>query len=252
MALSPRRSRRALLRRRSWQAAHRLRVEPAVRRREHRRSSPAMLRAAHAGCRCGVPFRRLSGVTSGYATGGAAAIGIRSPGAAAILPTCYRSTTCCRLPRVAARSRTTSRVLCPSPLAPRLRDRRRRRSRRGSATSTPDVRLAYSRALLRSYVYSPAARFRGAGMFRSTRFIAMALPGNSALAGADSTYRPLEVGVIPGISAQDGAANCITFGRNFNTYISTHIVRLSLSYRAVVYTRQFLAITPDFACMSAM
>ena len=136
MAPTPRRSRRPLLRRRSWQAACHLPVEPAVRRREHRRSSPAMLRAAHAGCRCGAPFPRLSGVTSGYATGGAAAIGIRSPGAAAILLTCYRSTTCCRLPRVAARNRTISRAL-PTTACATATDQRRRRSRRGSATSTP-------------------------------------------------------------------------------------------------------------------
>ena len=99
---------RPRLRRRSWPAAARLRVVRAARRGEHRRSALAMLRSAHAGRRRGAPFQRLSGVTSGCATGGAAAIGTRSPVAAAIRPTCYRFTTCCRLPRGAARSRTIS------------------------------------------------------------------------------------------------------------------------------------------------
>ena len=92
-ALMSRRGRRVLLRRRSWKAACRLRVEPAVRGSEHRRGSPLMLRAVLAGRRYGAPFPRRSGVTFGCATGGAAAIAIRSPGAAVIPPTCRRSTT---------------------------------------------------------------------------------------------------------------------------------------------------------------
>ena len=51
---------------------------------------------------------RLSGATSGYATEDAAVIAIRSPGVAAPLPICCRSTTCCRSPRAVARSRSTS------------------------------------------------------------------------------------------------------------------------------------------------
>ncbi len=132
MALKPCRIRRALLRRRSWQAACRLCVERAGRRWE-RRSSPAMLRAAHAGRRCGAPFLRLSGARSGCATGDAVAIGIRSPDAAAIPPTCYRSITCYRLPRVAARSRITcSCRALPTTACATATDRHRRRSRRGS------------------------------------------------------------------------------------------------------------------------
>ena len=50
---------------------------------------------------------RLSGATSGSATEDAAVIAIRSPGAAAPLPICCRSTTCCQSPRGVARSRPT-------------------------------------------------------------------------------------------------------------------------------------------------
>ena len=106
-ALMSRRGRRALLRRRSWQAACRPHVEPAVRRPDHRRRSPVLLRAVLAGRRYGAPYPRRSGATSGCATGGAAAIAIRSPGAGVIPPTYCRSTTCSRLPKVAARSRPT-------------------------------------------------------------------------------------------------------------------------------------------------
>ena len=97
-----------------------------------------MFRWARAARRRGAPFRRLSGVTSGCATGGAAAIGIRSPVAAAIPPTCYRSTTCCRLPRGAARNRKTwlSRAWHTTACATAT-DPLRRRSRGRSATSTP-------------------------------------------------------------------------------------------------------------------
>ena len=60
-------------------------------------------------------------------------IGIRSPDAAAIPPTCYRSITCYRLPRVAARSRITcSCRALPTTACATATDRHRRRSRRGS------------------------------------------------------------------------------------------------------------------------
>ena len=120
MAPTPRRSRRPLLRRRSWQAACHLPVEPAVRRREHRRSSPAMLRAAHAGCRCGAPFPRLSGVTSGYATGA-----LLLSGSAHRAPLRFFSPATDRPPAAGCRGwrpgTGQSRVLCPPPHAPRLR-----------------------------------------------------------------------------------------------------------------------------------
>ena len=53
----PRRSGRPLLRRRSCHAARLLGVQPSGRQREHRSSAPAMSREAHAGRRCGAPFR---------------------------------------------------------------------------------------------------------------------------------------------------------------------------------------------------
>ena len=129
---------RSRLRRRSRSAACGLRVVRAARRGERRRRAPAMLHSARAGRRRGAPFRRLSGVSSGCATGGAAAIGTRSPVAAAIPPTCYRSTTCCRLPRGADRSRRTwlSRAWHTTACATAT-DPLRRRSRGRSATSTP-------------------------------------------------------------------------------------------------------------------
>ncbi len=57
--------------------------------------------------RRGATFPRLSGATSGNATVDAAVIAIRSPGAAAPLPICCRSTTCCQSPRAVDRSRPT-------------------------------------------------------------------------------------------------------------------------------------------------
>ena len=57
--------------------------------------------------RGGATFPRLSGATSGNATEDAAVIAIRSPGAAAPLPICCRSTTCCRSPKGTARIRET-------------------------------------------------------------------------------------------------------------------------------------------------
>ena len=57
--------------------------------------------------RRGATFLRLSGATSGYATEDAAVIAILSPGVAAPLPICCRSTTSCRSPRAAARTCST-------------------------------------------------------------------------------------------------------------------------------------------------
>ena len=58
------------------------------------------------------PIPRLSGATYGNATEDAAAIAIRSPGAAATRPICCRSTTCCRSPKGAARIRQTCVLAC--------------------------------------------------------------------------------------------------------------------------------------------
>ena len=79
---------------------------------------------------------RLSGATSGSATEDAAVIAIRSPGAAAPLPICCRSTTCCQSPRGVARSRPTwfSAALLITACATAT-DRRLRRSPRCSASS---------------------------------------------------------------------------------------------------------------------
>ena len=165
---------RPRLRRRSWSAACRVRVVRAARRGEHRRSVPAMLRSARAGRRGGAPFRRRSGVTSGCATGGAAAIGIRSPVAAAIRPTCCRSTTCCRWPRGAARSRRTWLLRAWHTTAcATATDQLRRPSRRGSAASTRWARaeLVARRALLQAV----CGRSRPCE-FRRFRRVSWALP----------------------------------------------------------------------------
>ena len=73
-----------------------------------RRTRPANLFTAATHPRRGATFPRRSGATSGYATVDAAVIASRSPGGAAPLPICCRSTTCCRSPRAVARSRPTS------------------------------------------------------------------------------------------------------------------------------------------------
>ena len=134
MALTPRRSHLAPFRRRSRQLPCHLMVERQAPRRDHRRTSPAILRTAHDGRRYAAPSPRLSGAISGNATKDAAVIAIRSPVAAAPRPICCRSTTCCRSPRAAARSRTISnwRALLITAGAT---DRLRRRSR-CSATPT--------------------------------------------------------------------------------------------------------------------
>ena len=84
--------------------------------------------------RHGATFLQLFGATSGTATEDAAVIAIRSPGVAAPLPICCRSTTCCRSPRGVARSRPISswRALLITECA-MATDRLRRRSRRRSA-----------------------------------------------------------------------------------------------------------------------
>ena len=85
---------------------------PTVDRPKHqpgqRRTQPANLFTAATHPRRGATFPRRSGATSGYATVDAAVIASRSPGGAAPLPICCRSTTCCRSPRAVARSRPTS------------------------------------------------------------------------------------------------------------------------------------------------
>ena len=102
------RSRRALPRRRSRHSPCPLTADRAAPQPGQRRTQPAILSTAPTNPRHGATFRRLSGATSGYATEDAAVIAIRSPGVAAPLPICCRSTTCCRSPRAVARSRSTS------------------------------------------------------------------------------------------------------------------------------------------------
>ena len=101
------RARRSPLRRRRPPSAR----SPAVDRPTHqpgqRHTRPAILPPAATNLRLGATFPRRSGATSGYATVVAAVIAIRSPGGAAPLPICCRSTTCCPSPRTVARSRPT-------------------------------------------------------------------------------------------------------------------------------------------------
>ena len=102
------RSRRPPLRRRSRHPACSLTADQP----EQRRTPPAILSTAATNPRHGATFPRRFGATSGNATEDAAAIGIRSPGAAATRPICCRSTTCCRSPKAAARSRPISSSRC--------------------------------------------------------------------------------------------------------------------------------------------
>ena len=101
------RARRSPLRRRSGPSA----CSPTADRPTHqpgqRRTRPANLFTAATYPRRGATFPRLSGATSGNATVDAAVIAIRSPGGAAPLPICCRSTTCCQSPRAVDRSRPT-------------------------------------------------------------------------------------------------------------------------------------------------
>ena len=101
------RARRSPLRRRSGPSA----CSPTADRPTHqpgqRRTRPANLFTAATYPRRGATFPRLSGATSGNATVDAAVIAIRSPGGAAALPICCRSTTCCQSPRAVDRSRPT-------------------------------------------------------------------------------------------------------------------------------------------------
>ena len=106
------RARRSPLRRRSRYSACPLTADRAAPQLEQRRTGPANLFTAATNPRRGATFRRRSGATSGYATEDAAVIAIRSPGGAAPLPICCRSTTCCQSPRAVDRSRPTSISCC--------------------------------------------------------------------------------------------------------------------------------------------
>ena len=130
------RSRRSPLRRRSWHSACPLTAVRAAQRPEQWRTRPAILSTAPANPLHGATFPRLFGATSGNATEDAAVIAIRSPGVAAPLPICCRSTTCCRSPKGVARSRTISsyRALLITACATAT-GRLRRRSPRCSASS---------------------------------------------------------------------------------------------------------------------
>ena len=130
------RARRSPLRRRSGPSA----CSPTADRPTHqpgqRRTRPANLFTAATYPRRGATFPRLSGATSGNATVDAAVIAIRSPGGAAPLPICCRSTTCCPSPRAVDRSRPT--WFCAALLITECAtatDRLLRRSLRCSASS---------------------------------------------------------------------------------------------------------------------
>ena len=129
------RARRSPLRRRSRCSA----CPPTADRPTHqpvqRRTRPAILFTAATNPRRGAIFRRRSDATSGYATEDAAVIAIRSPGVAAPLPICCRSTTCCQSPRAVARSRPTS-ISCAQLITEcaTATDRLLRRSPRCSAS----------------------------------------------------------------------------------------------------------------------
>ena len=101
------RSRRSPLRRRSRHSACSLTADRAAPQPGQRRTPPAILSAAATSPRHGATFLSRSGASSGNATQDAAVIAIRSPGVAATLPICCRSTTCCRSPKGTARIRQT-------------------------------------------------------------------------------------------------------------------------------------------------
>ena len=130
------RSRRSPLRRRSGYSACPLTADRVAPQPEQRRTRHANLSTAPTNPRHGATFLRRSGATFGNATEDAAVIVIRSPGAAAPLPICCRSTTCCRSPRAVVRSRPISsyRALLITACATAT-DRLRLRSPRCSASS---------------------------------------------------------------------------------------------------------------------
>ena len=130
------RARRSPLRRRGPPSACAPTADRPTHQPEQRRTQPANLFTAATNPRHGATFPRLSGATSGYATVDAAVIAIRSPGGAAPLPICCRSTTCCQSPRAVDRSRPT--WLCAALLitgCATATDRLLRRSPRYSAAS---------------------------------------------------------------------------------------------------------------------
>ena len=101
------RSRRSSLRRRSRHPACPLTAARAASQPRRRAHSPRFCPQPPPIPRHRATFLRLSGDTSGFATEDAAVIAILSPGAAAPLPICSRSTTCCRSPRAVARTCST-------------------------------------------------------------------------------------------------------------------------------------------------
>ena len=130
------RARRSPPRRRSRHSAGPLKADRPTHQPGQRRTRPAILSTAATNPRHGATFRRRSGATSGYATVDAAVIAIRSPGDAAPLPICCRSTTCCQSPRGVARSRPTS-ISCAQLITEcaTATDRLCRRNPRCSASS---------------------------------------------------------------------------------------------------------------------
>ena len=124
------------LRRRSPHLACILTAARVASQPRRRCTQPAILSTAATNPRRGATFLRLSAATSGYAPEDAAVIAIRSPGGAAPLRICCRSTTRCRSPRAAAR--TCSIYIfsaLPITACARATGRLRRRCHRCSASS---------------------------------------------------------------------------------------------------------------------
>ena len=124
------------LRRRSRHPACPLTAARVASQPGRRCTQPAILSTAATNSRRGATFLRLSGATYGNATVDAAVTAIRSPGVAALLPICCRSTTCCRSPRAVARTCSTYNYSAlPIAACATATGRLRRRSAQCSASS---------------------------------------------------------------------------------------------------------------------
>ena len=134
------RARRSPLRRRSRCSACSPTADRPTHQPEQRRTRPANLFTAATNPRGGATFPRLSGATSGNATADTAVIATRSPGGAAPLLICCRSTTCCQSPRAVARSRPT--WLCVALLITECATATDRLCRRSPRCSASSARLA--------------------------------------------------------------------------------------------------------------
>jgi len=204
----PDRARRSPLRRRSRCSAGSPTADRPTQQPEQRRTRAANLFTAAANRRGGATFPRLSGATSGIATADAAVIATRSPGGAAPLPICCRSTTWCRSPRAVARSRPT--WLCAAlhiTECATATHRLLRRSPRFSASSTLPALLAlparHLTALASRLRWPTACKWPGGDTLRSPASPACIFATASSDPGRSfsmrSRIRPLET--APGIAS---------------------------------------------------